>query len=71
MTYTYRLHRCVWVDVDIEAPDASSAQEAYENMAFDGELNDRWRDAVLETEEEVAEVWDGGIDEGVCIYSIY
>ena len=71
MKYTYRLHRCVWIDIDIEAPDEDSAQEAYEDMVFNGELNDRWRDAVLETEEEVAEVWDGGIDEGVCIYSIY
>ena len=24
-----------------------------------------------EMEKEVAEVWNGGIDEGVCIYSIY
>ena len=69
--YEYVLHRCVYISVVIEADDEDSAQEVYERMSENGELNDRWRDAVLETYEEVAEVWDGGVDDGVCIYKIY
>jgi len=69
--YEYVLHRCVYINVVIEADDEDSAQEAYERMCENGELNDRWRDEVLETDEEVAEVWDGGIEDGICIYKIY
>lgn len=69
--YEYVLHRCVYISVVIEADDEDSAQEVYERMSENGELNDRWRDAVLETDEEVAEVWDGGVDDGFCIYTIY
>ena len=69
--YEYVLHRCVYISVVIEADDEDSAQEVYERMSENGELNYRWRDAVLETYEEVAEVWDGGVDDGVCIYKIY
>ena len=69
--YEYVLHRCVYISVVIEADDEDSAQEIYERMSENGELNYRWRDAVLETYEEIAEVWDGGGDDGVCIYKIY
>jgi len=69
--YTYVLHRCVFISVDIEAGSKDEAQEKYEEMSLSGELNDRWRDEVLESDEEVAEVWDGGADDGICIYSIY
>ena len=71
MKYTYRLHRCVWLDVDIEADDEDCADHALSCMLEEGELNDRWRNEVLETENEVAEVWEGGIDDGIRIYSIY
>lgn len=71
MIYTYRIHRDVWIDVEIEADDEDCADHAFGNMEECGELNYQWRDEVLETFTEVAEVWEGGIDEGTCIYKIY
>lgn len=69
--YVYRLHRDVWLDVEVEADDEASADDAFEEELFNCSLNDRWRDGILEAESEIAEVWEGGIGNGVCIYSIY
>ena len=70
MKYTYLVHRDVWIDVEIEAEDEDAADEAYSSMVDNGGLNDRFRDEVLESDTEVAEVWEGGY-EGICIYRIY
>lgn len=71
MKYEYLVRREVWISVRIDAPDEDSAQEAYEAMEESGELNYRWRDEVLETDSMVAEVWEGGIEDGLCIYKAY
>lgn len=67
MKFNYTAHRDCWITVEIDARDEHEAQEAFEQMEFDGELNDRFRDEVLEAVTEVAEVWQ----DDRCIYSIY
>ena len=71
MKYRYRVYRTAWVDIEIEAGNEDAAQAEYEELESGGWLNDDFRDAVLEEESNVAEVWEGGIEEGLCIYSAY
>lgn len=69
MKYTYRIYREVWLDVDVEADNEDEAQLRFEEIEESGELNDDFRDFVLEEDTVVAEVWEGGVENGLCIYS--
>lgn len=71
MKYTYRVHRDVWADIEIEADDEDCADHAFSCMEESGEVTDILRDELLEAFTEVAEVWEGGVGEGIRIYSIY
>lgn len=71
MKYVYKVYRTAWAYIEIEAENEDAAQAEYEELESEGWLNDDFRDAVLEEESNVAEVWEGGIEEGLCIYSAY
>ena len=71
MKYTYLLHRECWIEVEIEAENEDEAQSKYEDLEWSGELNDEFRNEILEHDIMVDEVWEGGINDGVCIYSAH
>ena len=71
MLYTYCIHRTAYVTVDIEADDEDAADVAFNRMNEDGDLNDSFRSSVLEADTCVDKVWEGGVDDGMCIYNAH
>lgn len=71
MIYKYTVRREAFINVTIEADDEEAADDIYFEMCGNGEFNDRWRNEVLEVDEEVCEVKELRDDGWYTIYNAW
>lgn len=69
MKHRYAVRRDTYIYFDIIGESEEDIEERYEEMCDNGELNDLWRNAVLEETSEVAWVDEMRDGEWVTIYN--